>query len=364
MKILFISTPLSWRGGEQQLLYLIDQLYLRGIEFGIVCPRESELFTVLKKRNYTCYPYKRKGLAKISLALFIARVAGKYKYQILHANDSHAHGGAITSSVFGCFIPVVLHRRVDFPVGRNWFSFKKYNASRIKAIICISEEVKRVILPSIRNKSKIHVIYSAIDPERFHLTNSSDFDLRKRFNIPANNKLVGMVAALAPHKDYVTFVETAEKVLRNYNDVTFLAIGEGECRQKIEKNIDTKNLNDKVILTGFIKDIDRVLPQLDCFLLTSETEGMGTSLLDAYSCLIPVVATNAGGIGEIVIDGKTGLLAPVRDSSTLAWHVIHVLKNKNIAFSLAKAGREQLNNFSIKGMTDKTISVYRKIIES
>ena len=74
-------------------------------------------------------------------------------------------------------------------------------------------------------------------------------------------------------------------------------------------------------MTGFRKDIPKILPELDIFLFSSKTEGLGTSLLDAFACQVPVVATNAGGVPELIIHEKTGLLSPTKDPQSLAKNV-------------------------------------------
>lgn len=361
-KILFITSPLTWRGGEQQLAYLLEILTKKSIAFGVVCPQRSAFYSLCIEKGYHVHSFGYRGFFNLAIGLFVYKLWKKYRYSLLHANDSHAHMAAVWSSVLGCKAPVVLHRRVDFPVKNTFFSRKKYNWPTIAAIICISEEVKRVLEPAVHNKNIIHVIHSGIDLGRFEKTIAESADLRKAYNIPVRKKLVGMVAALAPHKDHKTFVETADRILQKRNDVVFFAIGEGDTRKDTERFIKLKNLTEKVFITGFIDNIPGILSQLDCFLLTSQTEGMGTSLLDAFAAGVPVVATNAGGIPEIVIHKKTGLLAPVKDAQALGENVSLILDDQNLKQYLTDQARKHLQRFTHKEMGVKTIQIYRILL--
>ncbi len=361
-KILFISSPASWRGGEQQLAYLLDVLTQKNIAFGVICPQKAAFYRLCHQKGYPVHAFAYRGIFNFVIGLLVYRVCKKYGYSLLHANDSHAHMAAVWSSLLGCKAPVVLHRRVDFPIKNTFFSRKKYNWHTIAAIICISEEVKRVLEPAVSNKSILHVIHSGIDLARFDKETEQSADLRKIFHIPGQKKMVGMVAALAPHKDHKTFVETAELVLKKRKDVVFLAIGEGETRKYTEGLIRQKSLTEDVIITGFMNHIPGVLGQLDCFLLTSQTEGMGTSLLDAFAAGVPVVATNAGGIPEIVIHQKTGLLAPVKDTRTLGENVSKVLDDSNLRQRLTKQAKNHLQKFTHKEMGIKTIQLYQMLL--
>ncbi|MFW5757407.1 MAG: glycosyltransferase [Bacteroidota bacterium] len=362
-KILFISSPLTWRGGEQQLAYLLEILTENNVAFGVVCPVKSAFHRLCTQKGYQVHSFVFRGIFNLVVGLFVYRICKRYRYSLLHANDSHAHMAAVWSSVLGCKAPVVLHRRVDFPVKNTFFSRKKYNWPAIAAIICISEEVKRVLEPAVYNKKIIHVINSGIDLKRFEQGISTSVDLRKLYNIPAHKKIVGIVAALAAHKDHKTFVETAELVLTKRDDVVFIAIGEGKTRNKTETLIKQKELTGKVIIAGFMHNIPAILPQLDCFLLTSQTEGMGTSLLDAFAAGIPVVATNAGGIPEIIIHQKTGLLAPVKDAKTLSENVSLLLDDQNMRKYLVSQAKKHLQRFTYQEMGIKTIRIYQMLLE-
>ena len=142
----------------------------------------------------------------------------------------------------------------------------------------------------------------------------------------------------------------------------FLAIGDGPSRKQVEEEIAKNNLEDHVLLLGFRDDVVSLLPELDVFLITSKTEGLGTSILDAQVARIPIVATRAGGIVEIVKHEVNGLVADVADSKQLAAHVIRLLNDRTFAQKLVEAGADMVKSFS-KGMTaQKTKAVYNRVL--
>jgi glycosyltransferase involved in cell wall biosynthesis len=117
-----------------------------------------------------------------------------------------------------------------------------------------------------------------------------------------------------------------------------------------------------VTFAGFRPDLQVLLPELDLFLFTSKEEGLGSSILDAYNCGVPVVATRAGGIPEIVEDGVTGLLAPIRDPAALAASVRRVLGDPALRARLVAGGARRAAELSVEAMTEATVAIYREVV--
>jgi glycosyltransferase involved in cell wall biosynthesis len=122
------------------------------------------------------------------------------------------------------------------------------------------------------------------------------------------------------------------------------------------------DVEDIVFFLGFREDIPKILTSLDLFVLSSYLEGMGSSLLDAMACRLPVVATKVGGIPEVVIHGETGLLVPPRNPSALARAILKLYNNKDLASRLGQKGYELVHRkFSAEAMADKVLRLYEKI---
>ncbi len=140
-----------------------------------------------------------------------------------------------------------------------------------------------------------------------------------------------------------------------------IIVGEGPMRLELDRLAKEIKVEDMVFFLGFREDVPRILASLDLFVLSSYLEGLGSSILDAMACRLPVVATQVGGIPEVVIPGETGLLVPPRNSKALANAIIKIYENKEMALSLGKKGYELVHKkYSAEGMAAKIIVEYEQ----
>ena len=364
MNILHVSTTKSWRGGEQQIAYLAKELSQKKLNQRILCPMGSKLASHCEAHNIKYITFNKKSSFSLSTARHIQSVCKEKRIDLIHVHDSHAHTFAVlAASLFGNKSPIIVSRRVDFPIGGNIFSKWKYNHPSVKKILTVSRFIKQLIKAKIKDQSKIQVVYDGVDEKRFPFKKSNI--LHHEYGISDDIKLIGNVAALAPHKDYYTFVKTVEEFFKiSKKEVKFLIIGADDGEQDgIEQFIKNRKLTDKIIVTGFRNDIPKILPELDIFLFTSKEEGLGTSILDAFICGVPVVATRAGGVPEIVIHNDTGLTAEIENAKQLAEHIKSVLSNKTIAKKLIINAKRLVNSFSIETMAEKTYAIYIDVVK-
>ena len=361
MTLLHLSSALSWRGGEQQLAYLVEELSAKGLQQHVLCARGSALAAYCHERRWEHSTY-RKGFSVNPLAArAVARICRSIGADLVHVHDSHAHTFAcLAASLFGNRIPIVLSRRVDFSIGGNALSRWKYDHPQVKKILCVSEAIRQIVLPAIRRPERLAVVHSGIDPERFRYGASGI--LRKQYQLHADRPIIANVAAIAPHKDYFTFVDTVEILVNKGHRASFLIIGgDGGEENSIRAYIREKGLVDQIVLTGFRNDIPRILPEIDLLLFTSKTEGLGTTVLDAFACGVPVVATAAGGIPEMVEEGVSGLLAPVGDTPQLAAQVERLLSEPSLRERLLAGAHKRLALFTKEAMAARTLEIYRQL---
>jgi len=279
--------------------------------------------------------------------------------KIIHLHSSHAHALGLLAARSAGNCKVILSRRVDFHIRKNILSRVKY--SNVDRIIAISERVKQVLVADGLSEEKIDVVYSGIDIERFQ---NVDRDyLISELGANREKLCIGNIAALAWHKDHRTLVEAARIVVDEFPEVIFLIVGEGPLRREIEILIKKLDLEKEVKLLGFRQDIPEILSHLDLFVLSSSWEGLGTSVLDAFASRVPVVATNVGGIPEIVKDRVNGILVPPENPAALAGAIISLLKNRDLACQLAEEGfRLVKEKFSVDRMVEQIRKIYNRLI--
>ena len=244
-------------------------------------------------------------------------------------------------------IPVVLHRRVVFPKHKNYFSQKKYNDENIKKVICISEAVKKETEKIIADKNKIIVVHSAIDT---HI----DIAEKKENSIP---KIV-TTAALTTEKNLFAFIDIAERFLVKSN-AEFYIYGEGKLKHELQEYIHRKKLDNHVFIKGFVKNINRNLYPFDVFLFTSESEGFGTSILDAILNKVPVVANNFIAVNEIINDTKTGFIYKDIDDAVIK--IESLLKNDELRNAIINNAYHFVQQFDLSLMNKKIQRIYSSL---
>ena len=361
-RILHISSERTWKGGEQQIAYLIEEMNKMGLKNYVVCRKNSAFKKYCQNKNLDFYSLNFDISHLLFTASSISKICKKNKIDIIHMHSSGGHTVGLISTFFNHQAHLVLSRRVDNPIKSKKFSIWKYNHSRIKKIITVSKTVKRIIAEKIIDKSKCITIYDGIDIHKFTDINGTN-RLRTKYHIPPEKILIGNTSALADHKDYFTFIDTADFLLQTGLNASFLIIGEGPERKKIESYLTSKKLTGEIILTGFIQNIPEILPELDIFLMTSKTEGLGSSILDAFACGVPVVATRAGGIPEIVIHESTGLLSPVKDYVDLGKNILRLLNDLNLKRKLTGNAKKWVQeHFSKEKTARETLKVYAEIL--
>jgi len=181
--------------------------------------------------------------------------------------------------------------------------------------------------------------------------------------LPHEAPLVGNVAALVPHKGQRHLVEAAARVLPEHPDARFIIAGEGELRASLEQQIRQHHLEKHVMLVGFRADILSLHKAFDVFAMSSVTEGLGTSLLDAMACGKPVVATTVGGIPEVVVHEETGLLVPPRDPPAMAAAIVRLLADARLRQQMGEAGLARVRtHFSAETMVQNTLRVYQQVV--
>jgi len=164
MRILHISSPLTWRGGEQQLAYLIDELRERGIDQEVLCADGSAVESFCRNNKVTCYTFN-KNILQIVSASIINEICVNDNISLIHTHDAHSHSAAVLSSmIFGNSTPIIVSRRTNFPICTNWFSKVKYNHSSVSRIVCVSEKIKEH--SSILIKDMSHML-DMVSPDSF-----------------------------------------------------------------------------------------------------------------------------------------------------------------------------------------------------
>lgn len=361
MKLLHINTERTWRGGEQQVLYLMEGLRAHGVAQLLVAQEGGVIAERAREKGLPVKPLKMRGEVDIFAVLALRALIRDEGFTIVHAHTSHAHSlGALAAALPGSGRPrVVVARRVDFSIFRRSF----LGLNRIKYLhgvdryVAVSHAIERVLLADGLPASMISVVHSGIDLVRIDAAPDRGDDLRRELGVPPGHRLVANVAHMADHKGQIYLVEAAPLVLAEAPDVTFAIVGDGELRPSLEAR--AKELSVPIRFPGFREDVPSILKALDVFVMPSHMEGLGTSVLDAMAAGAPVVGTEAGGMTEMLRHGENGLVCPIRDAKALAGAILELLGDRRRARRLAEQARHDVvERFSKEAMVEKTLAVY------
>ncbi|MCX7718140.1 MAG: glycosyltransferase, partial [Candidatus Sumerlaeaceae bacterium] len=240
----------------------------------------------------------------------------------------------------------------------------KYHAPHV-FYIAISEAVKSVLVAGGVPEHRISIVHSGVDPNRYAMrtTASRDEKAARWFGAGAGTYLIANVAALTDHKDQATLLRAAAMLRLRMPEFRLVIAGSGELEGPLRALQAQLGLESHVEFLGHLPDLAPLYRAADLFVMSSHLEGLCTSILDAMAAGVPVVATRAGGIPEIVRDGLNGLLVPVRDPEALAAAMETALRSPMLREVLSHAGRRTVEEeFSHDRMVDGTVEQYKAIL--
>jgi L-malate glycosyltransferase len=362
--VIHVDTERTWRGGEGQVYHLLSGLPAYGVRSIVAAPLKSALMDRARQAGLPAIPLRSTG--EISLRQFQDLLKGSRKQNadIFHVHTAH---GLISAALVRYWserrIKVVCSRRTDFHLRTHFLnlSVRKYIWAADK-ILAVSNTIKNVLISDGIPNDRIETVYSGIDTDAFNPAEDGD-PVRTELGIGAGCVTVTMVAALVPHKDPFTFLRAAERLADGFPRVYFLLVGAGDLWDEIRNAIQNSSLKDRFIMTGFRNDIHRILAATDIFCMSSKTEGLCTSILDAMAMARPVVATRAGGIPEVVADSATGYLVPVQDPAALAEKIAVLIGDPERRRIMGDAGRQRVTSmFNMRETVRKTAAVYRELM--
>ncbi len=357
---LHIDSARTWRGGQNQVLQTVLGMRALGHRATLVAHPAGELRQRVQE-GLDLIPLAPANEMDLSAAWRLSRLVKQLKPDVLHAHDPHAVAMAALGLSMSTQLskpPLVASRRVDFHLKGNALSRWKYR--QVDCFVCASDAIRKMIIADGVPAAYAVTIHEGIDLA--HVAAAPQADLHADLWLPHEAPIVGNVAALVPHKGQRHLVDAAALVVRQVPDARFVIAGEGELRHALERQIKERHLEKHVFLAGFRPDILSVHKAFDIFVMSSVTEGLGTSLLDAMACAKPVVATTAGGMPEVVADGETGLLVPPRDDRALAAAIVTLLKDRQKRIAMGAAGERRVReHFSAERMVQDTLDLYRRV---
>ena len=336
-KIAHINFAKSYRGGERQTELLIKELSKFGYKQKVVLRKNSKLSSRLN------------GIENVEIIeigkpyfLYINKIKD---CNIIHAHETKGTQFALMANLF-FKTPYIVTRRVIFPIKKIWFNRLLYK--RAYRVVVLSTAIKEEILKSFK-LSNIEIIPSSYDDA------VANEKLVKNIKEHFKNKfLIGNIGALVDSDKGQTLIIKAAKELQKYKDIHFLFVGSGKD-EKLFKDM-AKDLTN-VTFIGFVDNVVDYVKALDLFLFPSKAEGLGSILLDVMKNEVPIIASNVGGIPDIIKHRHNGLLVNL-EVYDIVDAILKLYKDKELRIKLKKSALEDIENYSAKNMARRYIEIY------
>jgi glycosyltransferase involved in cell wall biosynthesis len=231
---------------------------------------------------------------------------------------------------------------------------------RMDQLIAVSSTIEEKLEREGRTSAPIRRIYNGVDLSRYDHQEPC-CTLPEEYGLEPGSQIVGVVARLEPEKGHPTLLEAWPAVLRAVPDAYLLIVGEGTRREALEALARQLRIAHRVVFTGRRDDVPAVTAALDVAVLPSYREAQGLSILEALALSRPVVASNVGGIPEMITDGVNGLLVPPHDADALAAAITRLLCDHPFADTLGRRGHDMVHDrFCIDLMVDAVQQIYEE----
>lgn len=371
-KILYLITKSNFGGAQRYVYDLARAINSDVYDIAVACGGEGVLTDKLREKNIRVIPIASLArdisiLAELRAIVSLFQIISKEKPDILHTNSSKA---ALFGGLIGRItrVPTIIFTAHGWAFNEDRSELQK-NALKLlhwvtvllsDATIAVSRSTKAQMDWPLAQK-RMHVINPGRDVTHFYTKHEAREKLSENSPTLAtsvHDRWIGTIAELHPIKRIDIAIHAFKALLPEYPALRYVIIGDGEQYAELQHLITKLELTKYVFLTGSIVEAAELLPAFDVFTLTSKSESYGYVVLEAGLAHVPVVASNVGGIPDIVTHGESGLLVPPMNIQALAEALDSVLKNR----AAANAYSEKLHAFAatrtIDAMTRETLALY------
>jgi len=332
-------------GGAEMLAARLARGLRDRVEFHFACLDDlGTLGEELRQEGFPVHVLGRRPGFDWRCSYGLTRLLHRARVDVVHAHQYTPFFYAMTARL--------LYRRpalIFTEHGRHFPDYprrKRMLANRLllrrrDRVVAVGEAVRQALIDNEGIPAgRVGVVYNGISLPDLAAPPARD-EVRRELAIGPDDLVLMQVARLDYLKDHATAIRTLARVVAQRPDARLVLVGEGPERVKIEEQVRSQGLEESVRLLGLRKDVARLLVAADVFLLTSISEGIPLTLIEAMAAGLPVISTQVGGVAEVVADGVSGLLAPAGDDAALAQHVLRLADDAALARHMGTCGRRR-----------------------
>jgi len=353
-KIAVCDSGRDFRGGQRQSFNLATGLRNNSMDVQAFCPTDSPLMTKFREADINASAIAYNAIKLPIDARILARKLQNDSVDIFQASDSHSHNIGAFVKRFYSGIKLVVTIRTCFGKPNPFKKLLKYSDRSVDKFVAISSAVKNNLIEMGISEDSIEFIYSCYDSTYFNKTGRTESKALR----------IGSAGSLESGKGVGTVIDALSRLKEKIGSFKFMVAGEGPERNRFEQQARDCGLDDNVEFCGFVQDMAGFYRNLDLYILASQSEGLGSSLLEAGACGAVPISSKAGGTVDIIEDGINGRLISVVDADELADIIYELSKNPEMRSKFQKEFDKKLLQFDKKYMVEKYIKLYRKLLES
>lgn len=363
LRIVHLDTAREFRGGQRQLLLLARGLRERGHEQRIVCPRGSALEAQAKAEGFAVLPQQSHGPGKLGSLLEVRRELRRGGFQVAHAHDGHGQTLSALASL-GLEVRRVATRRVTFmPQGLGyWLRIHRLQyGPGCDAVVAVSKFVRDLLVDCGVAASKIEIIRDGIEIPAERPDATLRARSRRHWGLDPEVFVIGHAGAFTEEKGQDLLLQAFVQGGESLAGAHLLLAGDGPLLSSVRIVDLLRQSQGRAHLLGWLEDLTPFFAAIDLYVMPSRAEGLGSSVLLAMAHGLPVVASQVGGLPELVEEGRTGWLVPPASPSALAKALTAATSDREGLGCLGAAGRERAREFSDATMVNRTEALYRRL---
>ncbi len=359
LSIVGVDPELGFGGGETQVLGLTLALAAGGHRAELICDPAGRLWEQATAAGIRCHPIRIRNAIDLAAGVKLRAILKRERYDVVHFHTSRAHSMAPLARGFGSTLLVT--RRMDYRPNRV---FAPYLFNRaVDGVVAISTGVADSLAAAGVDRERVTVVHSGVDCQRFRPpTLGERADARSALGIAEGDFVVSAVGALEQRKGHRYLIEAIGALVASgkFVELKCFIAGQGSIHGILDREIALLRCVARIKLLGRIDDPRELLWASDVLAMPSLKEGLGVAALEAMASALPVVASDVGGLREVVEDGRSGIVVQPADAGAIAAAIQRLADSAELRLQMGAAARARVvGNYSMETMAARTLALYR-----
>lgn len=379
VRLLELRNTYKWGGGPDKTILLSAERHDRNrIDTVVAYVRDAldsefQIAEKARQKGLTFYEIEETKKLDFNVLDKLCEIIRRHKINLIHAHDYKTDLFAyLLRSRLRDLRPAAISTMHGWAMagmrGRLYWWMDVWLMRRLDHLIAVSQATKNEMVAAAVSSANITVIHNGIDTGLWSRSLVKHMDVQPRdLGMAGGHPVIGYVGRISPEKNLATWLRASAQVVKFHPTTRLVMVGEGRDDKLVNqlKSLASQlGIAANLEFLGYREDLAAIYSTFDIFLLSSSTEGICNSLLEAMAMAVPVVTTDAGGTKELIVNGLTGFMLPVGDVTGLATAMLKLVENRHLRDSMGEAARKHIEaKFSFLARLRQVESLYESIVE-